>query len=146
MFEHGDVVERMTTPLEGGINKGTICVVKEIVDAVYMTLEGHDGMYRQEAFKLHEAHRGQTRQVSDLGSVVAALRVLDEWNRTHPTALMIGVEPYPVQDGGMVVTINNEGFNDPDEFYTYVSQYMGKADRKAALKRAMVLLESELEE
>lgn len=148
MFKKGDIVERITTPLEGGIQKGTLAIVKAIIDDTYMTLEGHNGHFRQGCFVLHDGLKEsrQMRQVSDLASVVNALRVIDNWNRGHTTSMMIGVEPYPSQDGGQVITINNEGFNDPDEFYAYVAQYSSEKDRKLALKHALRMIQAEVED
>lgn len=145
MFRPSDTVVRINSPVEGGIKKGTKAIVATIIDETYMTLEGHEGQYRQSSFKLDTVTRTKPT-VSDLDSLTEALRVIDNWNRTHPTAMMIGVDPYPTQDGGMVVEVNGEGFNSPDTFYEYMSYYASKQDRKAALKRALTMMGAELEE
>lgn len=148
MFKKGNIVERITTPLEGGIAKGTLCIVKRTIDDIYMELEGHSGQFHQGCFVLKSAQEevnGQNRQVSDLASVVNALSVIDNWNKAHTTKMMIGIEPYPTQDGGMVITIGDEGFNDPDEFYEFMTRHASKQDHQAALKRALTMIEAEVE-
>lgn len=131
----GDIVVRITAPLEGNFTKGTRAIVKEVLNDREVTLEGHDGIFLQSSFKI-ERFSTQNRQVSDLESIEHALHTIDVWNRTHPTGLMISIEAYPAQDGGSLFHTDSFDANDIGSFVGHLLDYASKEDKAAMLERA----------
>lgn len=146
MFRKGDVVVRQNSPLEGSVVKGTVAVVKRIIDADYMTLEGHDGRYMQSHFRLNtQSNPERTVVGNDLESVENALRTIDNWNRTHPTPAMISIESGNAQDGGSIFVIN-DGYDSHNvsDIMVHLTKFMSDADRKAGLLRMKLMIDREL--
>lgn len=134
MFRTGDIAVRMVPSKEGGMVVGTRCIVKRVLNAREFTLEGLPGVYLQSSFQLDT--EGETRQVSDLEQLEQALIILDNWNRTHPTALMVSVEAYPAQDGGSLFTTHGFDSNSIGELVGHLLEQSSDEDKATALERA----------
>lgn len=134
MFRKGDIAVRMVPSQEGGIAVGTRCIVKRVLNDREFTLEGMPGIYLQSSFQLDT--EGENRQVSDLEQLEQALNILDHWNRTHPTALMVSVEAYPAQDGGSLFTTHGFDSNSIGELMGHLLAQGSNEAKAAFLERA----------
>lgn len=145
MFRKGDVVVRITTPTEGSVVKGTRAIVASVTDSQYMTLEGHHGQFMQVNFRpdsLGSSERKPT--VSDLESMEHALQVIDNWNRTHPTAAMVSIQAYPAQDGGSVFMTTNNDYNSIEGVIKRLGELATSDEKKASLRKAIGLMQMEI--
>lgn len=146
MYRSGDIVVRLTEPVEGEFRAGTRAIVKEVLNDKEFTLEGHVGIYLQSSFRpdtLVDSH-GQIRHMSDLEAVENALNIIDNWNRTHPTAYMISIEAEPAQDGGSIFSTTSEDTNSIPQFMSYLAIAASDNERKATLRKAMDLMQLQL--
>lgn len=136
MYRKGDIVTRVSNPLESGLKKGARAIVKEVLDNKEFTLEGHEGVYLQSGFRPSAMAAVQNRQVSGLEELEHALNVIDNWNRTKPTSQMISIEAYPAQDGGSLFTTPSFDANNIGDFMAHLIDYGSNEDKAAALERA----------
>lgn len=137
MYRTNDIVVRLTDTMEGGMKKGTRAIVAKVLNDKEFTLEGHEGTYLQASFRMDSiGAQGEIRQVSGLAAVEHALRVIDDWNRTHPTGNMISIEAYPAQDGGSLFTTPSHDSNSISDFVGHLMNYASSEDKAVALERA----------
>ncbi|AHK11881.1 hypothetical protein CHOED_021 [Vibrio phage CHOED] len=136
MYRKGDIVVRLTAPIEGTFRKGTRAIVNEVLNDKEFTLEGHEGTYLQSSFRMDSIGNPTNPTVSDLGSLEQALRVIDNWNRTHPTGLMVHIEAYPAQDGGSLFRTDAFDTNDISQLMGHLINYSSAEEKAAALERA----------
>lgn len=147
MLRVNDIVVRISNPLEGGLRKGQRAVVTSLVDDKYMTLDGHAGQFLIANFRVDTLGSpcGAKATLSDLEAVEQALNTIDQWNRTHPTGSMISIEAHPAQDGGSTFFTSTEDFNDVSLMVEHLGTLASKEERKSTLRKAMGLLQVELE-
>lgn len=139
----GQLVVRTSGILEGPIKEGDKCIVKCIVDSQYMELEEYEGLYLRSNFKPVEDYivpKGRPDQMSSIEALETALKVLDHWNRTHTTSMMISVEAYPAQDGGSLFTTPTFDSNNIGTMIEHLLDYSSKEEKAAALERAAAAL------
>lgn len=135
MYRTGDIVVRVTEPMEGGFHKGIRDIVKEVLNDKEFTLENHEGIYLQRNFRLDKMD-GEIGQVSDLEALEKALEVIDNWNRTQPTGNMVSIEAYPAQDGGSLFTTPSFDTHDIGSMMGHLLAYASDKEKAATLERA----------
>lgn len=137
----GQKVIRTSNNLSGDVLKGSTYTIKYLIDDDTLALEEVEGSFRRSEFE-DEATYVKPFDVDSVSvaSLTSALRLIDMWNRTRPTALMVSIEAYPAQDGGSLFTTDSFDSNEVNTFMSHLINYASSAEKADLLEQAATAL------
>lgn len=140
----GQKVVRISENLAGGVVMGETYTIKYLIDDDTLALEEVDGEWSRSEFKDAATYVAPLKgNTVSLESLANALRIIDMWNRTQPTSLMVSIEAHPAQDGGSSFFTSTADSNDVDSFVADLLKYSSGREKARILRAAAALVEQE---